>query len=385
MNFAGLELYLWLILIGYMLYKTKGKLIGTKANSFISICVFFVIYTLMLLIKGHSYLTSVLTYLVCPIGAYSLGYWFVRRDNINRISIFLVSISIGRGMHGLLNMLPYIFEGYTARNPIDFWSKHVIAATGAGTLFVLAVSLIYYSVYTMKNSKPKGLTLLLFCSLCVLSAIYIGTRGCLLIAAITCAVNIICFTNLGNKDARRTIFTFIIVFAFIIVSYNFNFFNLRTIFENSGLYRRLFIYKVAGFEDNERWKLQANMIRHLFDYPFGAENQMYAHNLWLDVARLTGIAPFFLSIAMTYTLMKTAFKCIISQYISKELRIIFLSLIVGIFIVFFIEPVLEGSPSLFILFIMICSMCGKVKQIELIDKNVMNNENRIDSEKRDIN
>ena len=47
LNFARLELYLWVVLIGYMLLKTKGKLIGIKVNSFIPLLLFFVVYTLL--------------------------------------------------------------------------------------------------------------------------------------------------------------------------------------------------------------------------------------------------------------------------------------------------------------------------------------------------
>jgi len=362
-NFNRLELYLLVILFGYMLFKDIYKSIVINTN-ILTLFLFSLTYTLIIICKGQSFFTSVLTYLVCPVAAYYIGYGLVRRDNLNRISCLFLAIAVGRGTHGLLNLIPYIRDGYTARNPIDFWTGNVLASTGAGTLFIMAVSLVYYAMNITKSNKRQGILLILFCTLCIFSAIQLGTRGCLVVAVITLVLCIIFFTDFRNKSSVRAILLVVAIATLFYIAYSVNMFGLRTAFESSGLYRRIYVYDVEGLDENERWTRQYYMLSHLFDYPFGADDLTYTHNLWLDVARLTGIVPFFISIVMTMSLLASAFKGIKSNLIDRNTRILLFSVISGSFMIFFAEPVLEGCPSFFILFIMMCAMCEKIRYLE---------------------
>ena len=93
-------------------------------------------------------------------------------------------------------------------------------------------------------------------------------------------------------------------------------------------------------------------------HPFGNITVVrYAHNLFLDIAKYTGIIP-----ALGVFLWSTA--QIVKHYsytksdFSDEWDVIMLSMAVGFMIAFFLEPVLDGLPIIFAAF---CYLCGVMK------------------------
>ena len=83
----------------------------------------------------------------------------------------------------------------------------------------------------------------------------------------------------------------------------------------------------------------------------------YAHNLFLDIAKYTGIIP---GLGMLlWSLSETAkqFSYTRSNW-SDEWDAILFSMTIGFMIAFFLEPVLEGLPIIFSAF---CNLCGVMK------------------------
>ncbi len=367
LNIRRLELYIIAGMFCFVLLFKKNKTIVVNM-SIVILFLFSLFYTIIIVYKGNYIRTAVLTYFICPIAGYYIGYWLIRRDNYKCIVQYVLAIAIGRGLHGLLNMIPYLQGEYSGRNPIDFWTGSVLSSTGAGSLFIMSASLIYYSISIIEHKRTKGLIILLFAIASIFGAIQMGTRSCLIISVVVFVMCILVFTDFKNSVSVKTLIVAIIIIMLIYIAYGINLFDLKVAFKNSGLYRRMYVYEVESLGENARWSRQYYMITHLFEYPIGADDLTYTHNFWLDIARLTGLIPFTISVYLTILLLKSIYNGIISMLVNRSTKILLFSVTIGTFMIFFVEPVLEGMPSLYIMLIIISAMCEKIKHIKELEK-----------------
>ncbi len=100
-----------------------------------------------------------------------------------------------------------------------------------------------------------------------------------------------------------------------------------------------------------RWK---NAFHNLLDYPFGwirYRNTNYVHNMWLDVARISGIIPFSILTYMAIDCFLKAFK-LIKRY-NNSLSYMLLGLNVCFFASCFVEPIYGGTH-----FLLYCMLWG---------------------------
>ena len=92
-----------------------------------------------------------------------------------------------------------------------------------------------------------------------------------------------------------------------------------------------------------RWQLA---IVNLFKYPLGWTDDIgYVHNMWLDIAKISGVIPFFLLLLLTIIslrdlliLLKIRRNCVVIMLISFYL---------AVFMSCFVEPI-YGGTQLFI-------------------------------------
>lgn len=107
-----------------------------------------------------------------------------------------------------------------------------------------------------------------------------------------------------------------------------------------------------------RWK---DALEKIPQYPFGwykttgkygNYDTYYAHNLWLDIARMSGILPFLFFLIFTISTHKKIFKIIFSKNISSFIRFFVLNLSLIFFLSSFVEPVIEGSFQYLLLYIL---------------------------------
>lgn len=100
-----------------------------------------------------------------------------------------------------------------------------------------------------------------------------------------------------------------------------------------------------------RWGM---VISSMFSNPFGnnnADELLYAHNLWLDVIRQTGIFPCILLLGITWTGYSSLRKLLIVK--KDAISFVLLSLTTINFVYCMAEPVIEGIPLYFYLFCML--------------------------------
>lgn len=107
----------------------------------------------------------------------------------------------------------------------------------------------------------------------------------------------------------------------------------------------------TGGDRTGKW---VDALQHLFTSPLGwAENngttELYVHNMWLDIAKVTGILPFILLVFCTISSLKSLFKLLT---VRKDIVVaLLLSLNVCFFLSCFVEPVYGGLH--FFLYVML--------------------------------
>ena len=111
--------------------------------------------------------------------------------------------------------------------------------------------------------------------------------------------------------------------------------------------------KTAG----DRTVLSANVVNALQTHPFGGlEHMPYAHNLWLDTARVAGIVPFVILVVITLMFIPTLINIYTNRRHSFNYRFMMTVFALAFIIYMNTEPVLEGCPILFGLFCLFMGM-----------------------------
>ena len=113
----------------------------------------------------------------------------------------------------------------------------------------------------------------------------------------------------------------------------------------------------------DRW---VDALKYIFLYPLGwcqIAKTEYCHNLWLDIARACGFIPFLIFIAQTLSQGKKLRK----QLKLKKHNDLTL-MIYGLSIVFFcssmVEPVIEGFPLFFYLYLFLWGLSNKFSVVD---------------------
>ena len=117
-----------------------------------------------------------------------------------------------------------------------------------------------------------------------------------------------------------------------------------------------------------RWSLA---LKNLVLFPLGWSadyRDYYAHNLWLDVDRVTGLIPFIILLAVSIMSFKDLFRLLKSN--NKSVATIVFAMYLTILLCCFVEPVIEGLIVYFYIymfFIGITNQLSKSKQILIRD------------------
>ena len=137
------------------------------------------------------------------------------------------------------------------------------------------------------------------------------------------------------------VFAFILIYSLISDSALFNTFHER----NSDRQ-----YVLSGSGRTTLWLLS---IGNVFSRPSGwSDSEMvgYAHNLWLDVSRVAGILPFLTIILFTTICISMVYHIVINTPENHFFNTTILTYFGGFMIVFFVEPIMEGFFTFFLIF-----------------------------------
>lgn len=341
----------------YIFYKTPHTKIFTI--NFFLLAAFSVMYAAI----GGIYGTVNVYYAGLIIISYLLGSVIATQKKSSKeyYKVVLYYL-IGVGIHGILTYYYNYSRDIFDRNIIEFWSKTPFSATGQSVLLNSFYSLSPYFLFVEKRKIVK-ITMIVFIALIIAYTFYLGTRSSLIVFLLSCGIYYI-YTLYKEKTFRiNKILTHFVVIATIVIMYSIDFLSIKTIIENSVMFTR-FNDDAIYLSDIYRFDLLRTSIEYLFRRPFGnVQEYTFAHNLWLDVARLTGIFPFILLVAFSISSYKNLLEFVKIKSILYDLRIMIFLILFGALIIFFFEPILETAFSFFIYFVFSCGFIS-VKVLE---------------------
>ena len=170
------------------------------------------------------------------------------------------------------------------------------------------------------------------------------SRSAIYVTGISLLLPLILGSNTNNRNKILGIILLVGTITYVLNHFSeqlevINRFQLNNAFDNIG--------------SESRSDLSSSLIGKLASHPLGGlKAERYAHNLWLDSARVSGWIPFFLLIIITWRWIKTTYRIYKNTNLSEHLRIMIVVITTCITIYFGVEPVLEGAPMLFEFFIL---------------------------------
>jgi hypothetical protein len=164
--------------------------------------------------------------------------------------------------------------------------NRVLTATLVG--LNISVSMVGLSSFIILKGYPKlrVLCLVLFL-MAVFTTTYLLNRTALVISIITTLIVLIYFYR-QNKAALIIIISGILIASSIVYKMGWISSDILVAYEE-----RNFDLNTAG----QRVPMWLNAFKEIFEHPLGwgevvSSDNYYAHNMWLDIARVTGILPF---------------------------------------------------------------------------------------------
>lgn len=349
----------------YMCFILAFYLITLKLNFFLTkldkkgilLLLFSVSYSIIYSINPKEGIAFIFVYAISPITFYIIGKYFSTNYPSYKVYYFLfLFISLGYSIIPSISIIYHIFEhGFKGDRDLSLiWSQKIESATLLGGYFTLnmaALGTLFVNETTHFENKIKYFSFLvfLFSGICVLR---VGSRTQLAIAGISIFLTLI-YLMFKQSFKRNFYILLTIIIVFLIFSKTISnsiFFNIMNERNNS---------TEQLMKANGRTDIWLASIENIIKNPFGWGNRIivlenfeteYSHNLWLDVARITGIIPFVFLCLFTIScinLVKNTLK--ISQS-SFFFNITIITSFAGYMSVFFVEPVIEGMYLLFLIF-----------------------------------
>lgn len=212
--------------------------------------------------------------------------------------------------------------------------NRMLSATLVGLRLGCGIIGIPLSFSLYKFSKSLGNLYLLIGLLSFVSTIYLVNRTAIVILVIVSTLNIYYWRG------KKSIFVIVLLL-----------FGAFLLFQSEGGSASEIFQAYSDRNDNlitgggrtMRWQ---SAIVNLFKYPLGWTDDIgYVHNMWLDIAKISGVIPFFLLLLLTIIslrdlliLLKIRRNCVVIMLISFYL---------AVFMSCFVEPI-YGGTQLFI-------------------------------------
>lgn len=365
-NFMNYANYAVILCFGYCLYKSKFKIVKPKSMVFLWLFFGSLLYCVLYLrnYEMPERSTFMLRFIV-PVLMFYIGV-VLAKQGVDKIKKEIIIIAFAGCIHGVLNVV-------TNRN-LDILSiagrqyQDIYGGPISGTLqnlfFIASTALLFYFFVCTQNKWLKILGTIAGCSGMIASVIN-ASRTMIFVTVIIFFISMIFYIYEKHGFGTMIFRTILIVSALltlILIVMWLDLFGIQEILANSALGRReATAVASSSVSQNLRWKYASDILKMLPDNLLGGiDYSHYAHNLWVDIAKEAGIIPFVLYILFTVSSIINCYKYCANR--SNELvnRILFFSIIITYLLVFFTEPIMNGSPISFGLFAFVVGALGKL-------------------------
>lgn len=371
---SGIIIYCTLCLVFYSIVKHKSTVPKCGVQLLLTM--------VSVVLLSHGYYYSYATFirvLLGPVVFFFIGYYIVY-DNFDnaRNTIFILAyiIAFGFVIQQFLTLIVNIDAVKLHRYTNDFWTKEVLQPTNFNSRGIIFCSFVYP---LLKRSKGIFIKVAIVAGtvIVIVSAVLTASRTNLYFLPISFAIGILydyfylrtesfSETFFGTKKKIFATFVVICLCVFLICIY---WGKIQAWYASSALAeRKSKLGDSLTIVNDGRWYFAYNVLVMLLGKPMGDPNTFYAHNLFLDIGRVSGVIPMVLMIVFFISLLRN-WKKTISKYcrIDASIKILFFTGLLIMFFAFQLEPVIEGRPTVFIAFCLFAGMIFAVKHQEAIE------------------
>lgn len=349
-DFYGLANYIVIVWIFFAIAFCGVSLSGRINVEGAILITFSVLYFLFYLVNNPFLSQVFIRYLLAPWLCY-----FIAREYCNspqRVTTFILVVICTLFLYASLTMILSLSENYKIGALTTIWNNKM-STTLFGILLAPMASVFYVG---LKYRRKKAYFLLSLTSIIAMHfTVITGRRTLLVVFVILLGFNII-LDIITSSHKSKIIITVAMVGTVLVVGYSFDFLGARSYIESSLLYERL----VLGSQDqlSGRSDVQVAALMSLGDKLMGSDAALetsYAHNLWLDAFMIGGIFPFTALVAYSLSTIKTLCYAVRKYGLDDFVVRLYMCVFLGLNLAFFVEPVLQGAPHIFIL---LCAMNG---------------------------
>ena len=313
-----------------------------------------------------------------PIMGYIIGYFVVDKDR-NRLETLIYVLGMSYFAHGVLNLFSTTTLSTSSRYVNNIWTGDPTTATLQTTYFIFAISIAVFWIFFKRKFYRLG-------GICILgaalwNAMQTASRTPLYLIALT-LVGGYTMKQYHSKEKKeffkntfKLLFILLLSVIVLILLYHNNIFGIKETFESSFLGQRLsMIDREIGDTRLEIW---IDSFQKLITHPMGYEDEEYAHNMWLDMGKETGILTFALLVVYTGMILYRLWKNVYKKKSEGNRRFLLVFFYAVACVDFMLEPILQGVPFVFISF---CMINGGVASLgeESLDENSENDKRVLD-------
>ncbi|SFR48418.1 hypothetical protein SAMN04490243_2091 [Robiginitalea myxolifaciens] len=369
-----INLFNYGFLLGYLLIPTMFLFRGQFASKnwdrtgmwLMLFCVVHALFYAVNPLKGIQY---ILVYAAIPVTMYFWGKYMVHiLGTGKKLYLLLIMIGVVLASPALLSVLLNIAEGGFVqgdRNIPMFWSETKMNATGMAAYFIFTMCLPAILATSRDRIKISyKIVLAIIYVLSMVCVLRLGSRtqlGITVLAFLTAL-----FYVLPRQNFKRNLALIMGIMVGIIVIANKVSFDLDANWLNSFSRR---IEKggagevASGGGRTDRW---AKSFEYMIKEPLGWDVTEFghSHNLWLDVYRSGGVIVFVLLLYFTFRGFRDVWRAVRSNKEKIPINVIFVTYGLSFFLLFMVEPVIDGSFTKFALFCLFIGIVNKYKSLQ---------------------
>ena len=371
-NFFSLANYIALGMLIMVVYNGRGTLYIPKEGTFGFLILASLSY-MVLYIRNYDMPSLSLFFMrfLAPILLYYFGF-MIGRDGEERLKKCILFIGFGGFIHGALNIITNLnvnFLTVEGRQYNDIYGDY-LSGTLQSLFFVVVCSLL---VYFVSEKEHKWLKIVGIAS--VLIALYgsitNASRTLIFLTVIVFFAGVLIYQYEKTSfltAMTKTVALFVALAIIAVLIIWLDLFHVQEWFANSSLGRRTAVFQNSGasIAQNDRWTYASDILKLLPSNLLGGINYPhYAHNLWIDVAKDAGIVPFLGYVVFALLSVRNGFIVLTNREMKVSDKVFLITVLLGLFMVFFTEPVMQGSPITFTIF---CFVVGGVSSITQLQK-----------------
>ena len=241
----------------------------------------------------------------------------------------------------------------STRTLYAIWNDGLISVT---LIALLSSVIIGYSFYAIVCNKNKILKVYSIVALMIVFLINImtATRTPFILSILVCFLLFVLYTRNSNMSTKKKFWICVLcVIVFAVLCYVNDWFGIKTFLLKSALFERM---GEEGIKTT-RTDIAQEFIARMCQYPFGGnfirkEIGKYAHNILLELYDLYGVIPFVITSVFYLQGIKNVFY-MAKKGVYKSVNFLLIGLYLSIMIQMFLEPVIEGFPILYYVFLFI--------------------------------